>query len=147
MNDTIEQLLGDVRDMAEFSEERSLYLQDRLTLAETMLDFLPPHEGKGSTAAIVRVGPPHQALVLEEGTTTIGRKHAEPDDKTISRDHFVLELQGGEDGHVVLTDSSSRNGTWVNGNRVTTRTLCDGDLIEAGSTAFVFFRMQAAPPS
>jgi len=141
MIDTIEQLLGDVRDIAEFSEERAQYLQDRLTLADSMLDFLPqlpPHDGSGSTAALIRVGPPHHPIMLEEGSTTIGRKHASVGDKNISRRHFELQRSGG---HVTLTDCSSRNGTWVNGNRVASRTLCDGDLIEAGSTAFVFFRL------
>lgn len=138
MIDTIEQLLGDVSDMAELSEERSLYLQDRLSLAESMLDSLPEYDGSEPTAAIIRVGPPHQAIMLKEGSTTIGRKHAGTEDKSISRHHFELERSGG---HVTLTDSSSRNGTWVNGNRVSSRTLCDGDLIEAGSTAFVFFRL------
>jgi len=138
MIDTIEQLLGDVSDMAELSEERSLYLQDRLTLAESMLDSLPEYDGSEPTAAIIRVGPPHHPIMLEEGSTTIGRKHASVGDKNISRRHFELERSGG---HVTLTDCSSRNGTWVNGNRVASRTLCDGDLIEAGSTAFVFFRL------
>lgn len=42
------------------------------------------------------------------------------------------------DGRMRLSDQQSRNGTWVNGHRVETKELCDGDVIEAGSQLFVF---------
>ncbi len=41
-------------------------------------------------------------------------------------------------GTFVVEDAGSRNGTYVGGERVTRRTLVDGDAIEAGHSIFVF---------
>lgn len=55
------------------------------------------------------------------------------DDHDVSRDHALFVVSGGG---VVLRDTS-RNGTWVNGVRVTQggeRRLADGDVIRIGGT-------------
>jgi DNA-binding NtrC family response regulator len=57
----------------------------------------------------------------------------------ISTQHAVLRARGGE---WIAEDAGSRNGTFVNGERITTRVLCEGDLLEAGR---VYFVVRGAP--
>lgn len=53
------------------------------------------------------------------------------EDKYFSRHHFVIEMNPPK---YRLMDLGSRNGTYVNGVRVPTADLRDGDLIKAGRT-------------
>ncbi|HEX8084919.1 MAG TPA: FHA domain-containing protein [Solirubrobacteraceae bacterium] len=54
-------------------------------------------------------------------------------DTEVSRVHAELERLGGE--WTVVDDGLSRNGTWVNGERVAARQrLRDGDVIQVGQT-------------
>lgn len=69
---------------------------------------------------------------LAQGATTIGRELAAQirlDDCHISRRHATLAWDGQR---TQLLDSRSRNGTWVNGERVVSIVLRSGDLIEIG---------------
>ncbi|MBK8480064.1 MAG: GGDEF domain-containing protein [Proteobacteria bacterium] len=58
-------------------------------------------------------------------------------DEGISRQH--LRLTEGANGEVSITDLGSRNGTIVNGDRVQSRLLADGDRIQIGSTTILKF--------
>ncbi len=53
------------------------------------------------------------------------------DDRYFSRLHFLIEVNPP---YSVLLDLGSRNGTYVNGQRVQTTELHDGDVIRAGRT-------------
>jgi FHA domain len=81
-------------------------------------------------------------LALEPGVpVTIGRDAACSVplawDARVSRLHAELHEVGGQ--WVVADDGLSRNGTFLNGERVAgRRRLADGDLIEAGGTALAF---------
>ena len=57
-----------------------------------------------------------------------------PDDRFLSRDHFLIEFNPPV---CFLKDMGSTNGTKVNGQRVAEARLHDGDVIEAGKSAFV----------
>lgn len=57
-----------------------------------------------------------------------------PDDSHMSGIHFALECS--EDSCRIL-DASSRNGTLLNGEKVSQETLTDGDQIIAGETRFL----------
>src|SRR5207244_9600052 len=59
----------------------------------------------------------------------------------ISRKHAIIKAV--PDGYS-LKDLGSQNGTFVNGQRVTEKSLTDGDTIDVGSVQFVF-RMPWAP--
>jgi len=61
-------------------------------------------------------------------------------DDRMSTRHARLRLRGAA---WELVDLGSRNGTWVNGERVDTATVGDGDLIEAGNTMFL---LRVDPP-
>jgi pSer/pThr/pTyr-binding forkhead associated (FHA) protein len=72
---------------------------------------------------------------------TIGRQPAcdisLPEDPSVSRVHAVLERIGAE--WTLVDDGSSRNGSFVNGQRVHGRQLLrDGDTVRIGDTQLVF---------
>lgn len=71
------------------------------------------------------------------GSTVIGRG-AEADlrltDTGVSRRHAEIRVDGET---VQVRDLGSTNGTWVNGRRVQTATLLDGDTVTVGTTELV----------
>jgi len=91
----------------------------------------------------------HGRLVMEEEgregqsfplgpTTTIGRTAENSialDKPEVSRRHAQIVF--GEDGFSI-SDNSSGNGTYVNGDRITTHKLRDGDRIQIGTHCFFF---------
>ena len=58
-------------------------------------------------------------------------------DAKLSRRHWCIFKRGER---AILCDLKSRNGTYVNGERIKERELRDGDIIEAGSQVFVFLK-------
>ncbi len=107
--------------------------------------------GTFSVSSEVREAPggyPVANLVLEDGQrlpigedpVIIGRLESctvVVEDPSVSRQH--AELRRVEDA-VMLVDLDSTNGTKVNGMRVSTHELADGDQIEVGTASFVFER-------
>jgi pSer/pThr/pTyr-binding forkhead associated (FHA) protein len=80
-------------------------------------------------------------LAGDRARLTIGRSEvndvALPWDARVSRTHAALERLGAD--WTVVDDGLSRNGTWVNGERVTARRrLGDGDVVRVGATALAF---------
>jgi hypothetical protein len=80
-------------------------------------------------------------LTGDRARLTIGRSEASDIalewDARVSRTHAALERMGAE--WTVVDDGLSRNGTWVNGERVTARRrLQGGDIIRVGGTALAF---------
>lgn len=77
-------------------------------------------------------------LPLTKGITHIGRGIScdlTIEDAAVSRRHALIVRRG--DGYVVL-DDRSRNGTFVNDERVAEATLRDGDVITIGAVAIRF---------
>jgi pSer/pThr/pTyr-binding forkhead associated (FHA) protein len=84
-----------------------------------------------------------QRIVVLDGETrlTIGRQAASdvplPWDSAVSRVHATLERVGDE--WTLVDDGSSRNGSFLNGERVHgRRRLQDGDLIRVGFTTIAY---------
>jgi len=77
----------------------------------------------------------------DQGEVLIGRR-LESDvplewDKEASRVHARLERLAGD--WTIEDDGLSRNGSWVNGDRLTARRrLCDGDALRLGNTVLVY---------
>ncbi|MDQ2850873.1 MAG: FHA domain-containing protein [Actinomycetota bacterium] len=72
----------------------------------------------------------------DDDVLTIGRGRGNSivlDDMLVSRHH--VRITADDDG-LVLQDLGSRNGTFVNGDRVQSAALHEGDLIGIGSTTF-----------
>ncbi|MCA9571133.1 MAG: sigma 54-interacting transcriptional regulator, partial [Myxococcales bacterium] len=80
-----------------------------------------------------------RSIRIPSGGIRFGRDHAESGlhlhtDKRMSRSHAeILPIRG----KISLHDLKSRNGTWLNGDRVTHATLEDGDVVRMGSVALV----------
>ena len=110
-------------------------LQARLNAERRGVPFLVLHDGAGRQVL-------HE---LAPGTLTVGRS-ADCDlslgwDREVSRLHAQLEATGGH--WVLVDDGLSRNGSFVNGERVVgRRVLRDGDRLVFGDTAVIY---RAAP--
>lgn len=78
-----------------------------------------------------------------DGPTLIGRgldAEVRLDDDGVSRQHAQVMTVGN--GDPTLKDLGSSNGTYVNGNRIQTHTLKDGDKIQVGSISILKFSYQ-----
>jgi pSer/pThr/pTyr-binding forkhead associated (FHA) protein len=90
---------------------------------------------------LYRDGGGTQVILALTGAVTVGRRAgrdvALPWDTEVSRLHAQLEPVGSD--WIVVDDGLSRNGTFVNGERVNgRRRLKDGDRIVFGETAVTF---------
>ena len=101
-------------------------------------------ERRGTPFLLVLDGDGHQRIVelpTQEAALSIGRGPANevalPWDTEVSRAHAVLERVGDE--WTVLDEGLSRNGSFVNGERLHgRRRLSDGDAIRVGHSTLVF---------
>jgi diguanylate cyclase (GGDEF)-like protein len=78
-----------------------------------------------------------------EGEVVVGRSeasHVRLDQDGVSRKHALLVRT--PEGSVDVVDLESRNGTFVNGERVSRRELRDGDKIQIGTSAILKFSFQ-----
>jgi hypothetical protein len=83
-------------------------------------------------------GVPAYGVYLVDGTAQVGRSE-ESDvflvDPSVSRAHAMVETAGGAP---LVRDLGSTNGTFVNGERVQSRRLQDGDELRFGNTQMRF---------
>ncbi|MCS6874521.1 MAG: PrsW family glutamic-type intramembrane protease [Pyrinomonadaceae bacterium] len=75
-----------------------------------------------------------EIVELEKGVLTIGRDHSvdlrfAPEERVVSSRHAIIEAKN--DGFYA-TDTNSTNGTYVNGQRIQSVKLSDGDIISLG---------------
>jgi hypothetical protein len=117
--------------------------------APTELQARIEAERRGTPFLVYRDGDGRQVIVDMAAAgvrLAVGRRAASDValewDSEVSRVHATLERAGGD--WLVADDGVSRNGTWVNGERVTgRRRLRDGDVLEVGNTAIAF----CSPPA
>lgn len=84
---------------------------------------------------------------LDGSEITFGRGALNPirlRDDEVSRTHAHIRFEESASGFVV-SDRGSSNGTFVNGERIKSRTLKNGDQIAVGTTSFLFQESAAAP--
>ena len=100
----------------------------------------------GSALLIVKRGPSEGSrFLLDIDSTTAGRHpNAEIflDDVTVSRKH--AEFSRSSNGFAV-TDLGSLNGTYLNGVRVDSSALTDGDEVQVGKFRLTFYSASAGP--
>ena len=89
---------------------------------------------------IYRGQTPHAEVELSTATVRIGRNAQndivlEDPDRTVSRFHAEVRL---EDGHYVLVDLGSQNGTWSEARRVDRVELRRGTPVTIGPYRLVF---------
>ena len=102
--------------------------------------FAPAARGKrGVTFTFVRVeGVPPDGVYAVKGKSRIGRGEESEIvllDPSVSRAHAVVEVTAGV---AVVRDLGSTNGTFVNGRRVASESLHDGDELRLGNTRMKF---------
>src|SRR4051794_28204420 len=111
-------------------------------------------EGGRRRPALICAYPRAMALALPDSGTVIGRGFlAERGlvDTEVSSGHLRIDRAGGA---LRVADAGSRNGTWVNGQRLAPRDLTpldDGAVLRLGRTIFVFREelqgsLEPAPP-
>ena len=105
-------------------------------------------ERRGRPFLVFRDGDSAQRLLDLAGMERLsvgrgaGNELSLPWDTEVSRLHAELEQIAGE--WTVSDDGLSRNGTFVNGNRISGRTrLRDGDLLRVGRTSIAYRRPEA----
>ena len=105
-------------------------------------------ERRGRPFLVFRDGDGAQRLLDLTGTERLsigrgaGNELSLPWDTEVSRLHAELEEIAGE--WTVSDDGLSRNGTFVNGSRISGRTrLRDGDLLRVGQTSIAYRRPEA----
>jgi uncharacterized RDD family membrane protein YckC len=82
--------------------------------------------------------PARQEMLLPRTLFSIGRDPSNDvvlPDAMVSRRHAVIEMRGGQ---YFLRDCNSSNGSLVNGDKVSERSLRDGDLVAIGSARLLF---------
>lgn len=85
---------------------------------------------------------------LDGSEVTLGRGALNPirlRDDEVSRTHAKIRYDESA-GSFVISDRNSSNGTFVNGERIQTDKLVDGDQIAIGRTAFLFQEVEVAHP-
>lgn len=97
----------------------------------------------GPLAWFILKSPPHVGKEFRlQAVTTVGRDPALNDivlqDPAVSRQHAKVKL---EEGHFVVYDLASENGTFVNGEKVLRQVLKDKDLLRFGQTEAVFIEI------
>ena len=109
---------------------------DGPTLSCSVTGAAPPGEPGLRPWAISRAGGPDSGRSPPTTTLRIGRA---PDNDIVVSDpgvsHYHAELRS-EAGTYRLVDLDSRNGTFVNEQRVTAALLSEGDLVGVGSSTF-----------
>jgi hypothetical protein len=106
-------------------------LQERIAAERGSRAFLLFRDGDGQQVIVDLDGGPERLTVGRRGDVRLDW------DDEVSRVHAALERLGEE--WLISDDGLSRNGTWVNGERVAgRRRLRDGDVITAGRTAIAF---------
>ncbi|MGO8949522.1 MAG: FHA domain-containing protein [Ktedonobacterales bacterium] len=102
-----------------------------------------PNTGQQRVGMIViRQGKePGRVFELRKDRLTIGRSRESDiflEDLAVSRLHTTVNSDGN--GHYIIRDEGSANGTYVNQQRVTEQALEEGDEIQVGQTVLAFVR-------
>jgi len=121
-----------------FSNERVSEIGSRLRHVTEMMGKLATPPCDGEFVMVVKDNEPQFWHFLQKEKNVIGRQsrcEIELADDSISREHAVIQ-RAGDDWELI--DSGSRNGLRVNGQKLRTRVLCDGDLITIGDYELIF---------
>ncbi len=93
---------------------------------------------KGPTLVLQKGHGAGERFLIDRDKLTIGRDPSSDiflNDVTVSRDHAVIEARGNE---IIIRDSGSLNGTYVNDALVESAVLEDGDVVQIGTFCMAF---------
>ena len=103
---------------------------------------------EGKQAAFITVyGPGHEHMrwQLREGTTSVGRLPSNDivlQSDQVSRHHASITCQAGR---TIFQDQGSHNGSWIDGELVTSKTLENHDRVQIGPYTLEFGLAELAP--
>ena len=126
-----------------FETDEETVLEEATALDEDRTMFYEEPEAK---LVVIKSEEIEEDISLEEDEYVIGRDD-EVDltiaDKRLSRKHCKVVRVGTD---FIITDLGSSNGTFVNGEKITEKTLENGDKIQIGSNVFEFRVERGAVP-
>lgn len=115
-------------------------VRERLEFVTSVLKDVEPPSTVGDFILILKDNKEKSWFHLQKSIVNIGRsKKADLTlpDNSISRFHCRLEKN---DNLWTITDTDSKNGISVNGQKTKNRILCDGDIIKTGAFNVIFMR-------
>ncbi|MEI6453132.1 MAG: FHA domain-containing protein [Actinomycetes bacterium] len=111
-----------------------------MSVDELAPDSKPSAQAGPKQSLVVTRGPaPGERFELSEGTTRAGRATDSEiflDDVTVSRRHAEFII--GRGGAAQVRDVGSLNGTYVNADRIESRSLKSGDQVQIGKFRFQY---------
>ncbi len=112
---------------------------DELTIIADFPEHLYDQSVSGPAALLVIYGENiGKSYYIEKEEQTIGRSDTSDihlDQDSVSRDHAVIVSQSDR---ILIRDTGSTNGVFLNGRRIETAALHDGDRIHVGETILKF---------
>jgi hypothetical protein len=118
----------------------------RLSKVNSILKKIESPPQNSSFIVQIEDNEPKSCMPLDKDECTIGRTY-ECDFviscKKASRIHCKLSKSNE---NWTIFDSDSRNGIFVNGERITKKTLCDGDIIRIGNVELIFVKKPDIAP-
>lgn len=127
-------------DIRRFRHQKLGQIKERLEYVDKYFKILPPPSEEGSFMLVIIEGVPAKWVKLEKEKTMIGRAEdadIQIIDPNISRIHCAVE---NNNRNLVIEDNNSRNSVFVNGEKISRRNLCDGDIIRIGDSELVFVK-------
>jgi hypothetical protein len=132
---TIELVTDDSVNTPSFRVQANHSLKKHSTTAVMKRVEIPAFAKPGNPQILIAG---HAAINLVDDVVNIGRGHDNQiviEDPSVSRHHLQLRLRFGR---YTLFDTESRGGTWVNNVRIHEHNLQNGDVVQVGSTQFVY---------
>ena len=96
---------------------------------------------KTRTAYLIMIKGRHVGKMYKLGFERVvlgrsGSAEIKIEDQGVSREHAYVQNQGGA---LILVDNNSTNGVFVNGNRIRTHALVEGDRVQIGENSMLKF--------
>lgn len=122
----------------EINEIHLAEIKNRVIYVNTLMKQLPLPSENGAYILLVKEGNPLSYFSLVKDSISIGRSqdsYIPVDDENVSRLHCVIERNNSI---FTISDNESKNGMTVNGEKMQSRILCDGDIMRIGSYELIF---------
>ncbi len=127
-------------EVSDISEIRLDVIKNRIKYIDNLLGSFKQPPTEGDFLLIVMNGIPNSWFALSSNLLkiNIGREESSDivlKDPKASRMHCRLMKNGN---NWLIEDNKSKNGIFVNGNKITERLLCEGDIIRIGTIELVY---------
>ncbi len=131
-------------DLGKFRNIKLREVKERLEYVSKFFEKMPPPSGDGAFVLVISEGEPKKWISLEAQKQLIGRAEdadIQIFDPNVSRIHCRIEENNRTH---TIEDNGSRNGILVNGEKTSSRRLCDGDIVKIGDSELIFVKNSGA---